>query len=91
VLKRERECDQFAKWQQGYSPKEHQQMRLLAEIELRNQAWQREQEALATTRHNEMQREARRQAIWAGVIALVAAIIGGVAAIIGGLLSRSWN
>jgi hypothetical protein len=46
TLQKERECNQFVKWQQGFSPKEHREMidrekqdKLEAEIRASNKRW----------------------------------------------------
>ena len=60
VMTRERSCDEFLEWQQGFSPKEHKEMlreeRMLewqAKQEKADQSWREQQAEVAARRHKE--------------------------------------
>jgi hypothetical protein len=75
VIQRERECDKFVRWRQGFTPKEHQEM--IDQQELKR--WQVEQ-----------RREDRKwQVVWGVILVLVAGAFTILGAILGAYLSRS--
>ena len=43
VACRERPCGEFIPWRQGYSPREHDEMKMLQEVERRTLAWRDEE------------------------------------------------
>jgi hypothetical protein len=85
-----RPCDQFIEWHPGFSPKEHREMQLLREVETRNLTWQRQQEALAETRHQETRRDvsqSNQRSLRIAILSVAAAIVSAGAAV-GAVLNR---
>jgi hypothetical protein len=74
VITTERDCPRFIPWRQGRSPKEHDEMQLLQEVERRTERWQKQQEALYETRHQEELREQRKSRITSAIIAIIGVI-----------------
>lgn len=84
VLNQPRECDQFTPWHQGFSPKEHVEMKMLDE----QKQWQRD-EAAEQRRWQERQTELaeKHHRVNFGV-ALLAALIGAVATLAAVLVAK---
>lgn len=89
VLQQPRECTRFVQWKPGFSPKEHSEVRHREEFEHRAKqqqdesratdlAWQRQQEAIAETRHQESRRDFDRR----NNLTLAVAVASAIAAII---------
>ena len=90
------DCCEYCQWRPGKSPKEHEEMSFLQEVEARSSRWrdeelrwQKQVEAIAETRHQENRRDLELQtaktlrAMWWGIAAaIVAALVSGVLAII---------
>lgn len=83
-------CDEWRAYRPGKNPKEHEDMTILEQVRseqsqsrVEDMRWQKQVEALAETRHQELRGDGKKTIFWSAVAALVAAIIGG-------LLSRQW-
>jgi hypothetical protein len=89
AVTRERECDRFVLWQQGFTPKEHAEM-IQEEARLRWQArredadkeWRDQQEDKAAARHDEAMRVASRTSFVSALIGFVAALVAALAAVV---------
>jgi hypothetical protein len=96
-INNEIDCDLFFTWRPGKSPKEHEEMMLLQEVERRTDQWrqddlrwQKQQEALAETRHQELKNVYSRQlrvSKWQVILAGLAIVGGIVAGVLSGWLS----
>lgn len=107
IIQRDRSCDSWVQWQQGFSPKEHREMleeqrRRQLEDEVRKSAYEREDRRDAEMRKREDERDERlhelqkrlhnRQLLIIGGFVTLALVVGSLgAAIIEGAVSRGWE
>lgn len=77
-----RMCEQFVQFQPGLSPREHLEMKLLQEVEQRNLNWQRQVEAIAETRHQELRADQKKAGDRSLAIASISAFIALASAVI---------
>lgn len=99
IIQRVRTCDGFTEWQCGFTPSEHEEMKLLEEQrnwqreqERENRAWQAAESAKADTRHKENSDAAhaqhRRELIIMGGIVTCALVAAEIASGLIGLLGQ---
>ena len=96
VFSRERECSAFTEWQQGFTPREHQEMldrKLVVEREDRRDSEMREREDRRDEQTRKLQERLHNKELWIlGGLATIALVGGSVAAaIIEGAINRGWQ